>query len=374
MKAFKLKPVKRIHLPACLSGLSSGRLPARIPSFLSVRRSVRPPEKRSPLEARYAWIGGAAEIKKKTDSSRRAAKKNALLVSAAFLLLFALSAYTSSAGTLEELLVRPEEGSRSVSLELMLSLEDESYSETVDIEIVPEGYVPQASEGDGYSEAENRIRSVLYRLPSVLSSDSSGSSLRLPSEIDGVRLSWKLPQAGPSYLILAAGAALAAVIWFARDEGLKNRLEADRRAIEDELPSVVMQLSLMMNAGLVLSSAFEEVVRQYESSDSPMARLLRRIDAESRGSNESFVGVLYRYALASGIKDLIRFAGMMADQQGRGSELAEKLERERQQLWNARLSSAKGRSKTAETKLSFPLMLVLLSLVLISVGPALMEL
>ena len=80
-----------------------------------------------------------------------------------------------------------------------------------------------------------------------------------------------------------------------------------------------------------------------------------------------------RPARQSGIRDLIRFSSLALDCSGRGAELSEKLDRERQQLWNVRLNQAKARAKEAETKLCLPLMILLLVLVVIAIAPALME-
>ena len=54
-------------------------------------------------------------------------------------------------------------------------------------------------------------------------------------------------------------------------------------------------------------------------------------------------------------------------------ELAEKLDRERRQLWGSRLNAAKAKAREAETKLSLPLMLLLLVMVVIAISPALLE-
>ena len=89
--------------------------------------------------------------------------------------------------------------------------------------------------------------------------------------------------------------------------------------------------------------------------------------------NVPFVNALYVYARQSGIRDLIRFSTLALDCSGRGSELAEKLDRERQQLYAGRLNQAKAKAREAETKLCLPLMILLLVLVVIAIAPALLE-
>ena len=45
----------------------------------------------------------------------------------------------------------------------------------------------------------------------------------------------------------------------------------------------------------MLSAAFEEILRQNEASVTPMARLLRRVDEESRAGNENLQGIMRRF-------------------------------------------------------------------------------
>jgi hypothetical protein len=90
-------------------------------------------------------------------------------------------------------------------------------------------------------------------------------------------------------------------------------------------------------------------------------------------TNESFVKALYRFAQGTGSRDFLRLAALIADHASRGSELACKLERERNQLWEGRLQLAQARAREVETKLCFPLMLLLCVIVVIAVAPALME-
>lgn len=134
-----------------------------------------------------------------------------------------------------------------------------------------------------------------------------------------------------------------------------------------------LQMILLLNAGLTVDGSFQKLVEENRDRDHPLYRALASLEAESRATNLPFVNALYVYARQSGIRDLIRFSSLALDCSGRGAELAEKLDRERQQLWNVRLNQAKAKAKEAETKLCLPLMILLLVLVVIAIAPALME-
>ena len=145
------------------------------------------------------------------------------------------------------------------------------------------------------------------------------------------------------------------------------------RAVESQLYNISLQLSLYLNAGLVLSAALRELISDMDGSDTAPAKLLRQVYEVSCNKNMPFESVLFDAAKEMKSKDLLRFSLLLIDSRSKGSELCEKLERERIQMQNSRLSDARARAKTAETKLCFPLMLLLIALVAICIAPAVMN-
>ena len=215
----------------------------------------------------------------------------------------------------------------------------------------------------------------LIRLADELSRPGPGERLMLPTTTEhGIRLQWR-PQKSHLWLLPASAAVLlAALIYLSRLDAIKKGLLRKRRAVEDELPNLSLQLTLLLNAGLVVTAAFDEILRANGDRPHPLYQILNRIRSHCDQTNESFVRALYRFSQTTGSRDFLRLATLVADHASRGSELADKLERERSHLWEGRLQQAQARAKEVETKLCFPLMLLLGVLVVISISPALMEL
>ncbi len=216
------------------------------------------------------------------------------------------------------------------------------------------------------------MRRALNDLGKELSFDESGASLILPAEYEGASLEWSAAGGATSLELIPFAMLVLAALYFSRYDALEKRLKARALAIERELPSLALQLVLLLNAGLVLSAALEELLERHAEDDGALYRALRNIKLGAKGGNMSFESELYSFARRSGSRDFIRLASMILDHAGRGSELASKLEKEREILWNSRLSIAKSRAKEAETRLCFPLMLLLLVLVVIAAAPAFM--
>lgn len=81
-----------------------------------------------------------------------------------------------------------------------------------------------------------------------------------------------------------------------------------------------------------------------------------------------------RMAKESGIRELMRVSNIISDNIKKGVELTGKLQAESEMLWLERKKSCEERGRLAETKLTLPLMIFLMVLMIITVAPALLEL
>lgn len=132
-------------------------------------------------------------------------------------------------------------------------------------------------------------------------------------------------------------------------------------------------MGLYLDAGLVISRAFDELVEMNRENKRPLYAALRSIQKDSKEKNLLPFGQLFIFARKIRSKALMRFALLVMDNQNKGSTLSDKLTAESSQMQNESLSLAKAEAKKAETKLCFPLMLLLVSLIIVCSAPALMQ-
>lgn len=222
--------------------------------------------------------------------------------------------------------------------------------------------------------SENIKRSVTLSVDN-LNKESSGQSLRLPEKNEeGLIFSWTIAKRSAPFFLIPLCALLVVFLYFSQTDSVKKIAKQRKAAIEEELPNLALQLILLLNAGLVVHAAFQEILVQNKDSIHPLYEILEKLSFQCNQSNESLVKVFYSFSQRSGNRNLIRFMTLVSDHEIRGSELSQKLQREKDILWENRLQRAKGKAKQAETKLCLPLMMLLLVLVVISVAPALLEL
>ncbi|MBQ0078650.1 MAG: hypothetical protein KBS66_01995 [Eubacterium sp.] len=218
----------------------------------------------------------------------------------------------------------------------------------------------------------------LRMITGALNSDCTSPKVLLPTSLKtGASVRWHREKRNNGPFIALLTMVLVACVYINQHSEAKK--ERDRRfeSVMGQLPQFVNRLVLLLSAGLVLSSAFEKTVSEtigYSRNDKDYFTVnMKRIYTSVHGANGSFNEEFRDFARASGIKELMRISNIISDNISKGVELNEKLEGESQLLWINRKKLCEERGRLAETKLTLPLVMFLMVLVVITVAPALLE-
>lgn len=143
-----------------------------------------------------------------------------------------------------------------------------------------------------------------------------------------------------------------------------------REAIISELPDFTNRLVLLMNAGMVLSQAIEKIANEPGNSFfySELSRLTGRVNT----LNTSLPDEIRELARRSGVRELLRLSNIITDNFDKGSELVSKLEQEAGLMWHMSRKQVEEKGRLAESKMTFPMALMLLPLIVITAAPAFM--
>ena len=156
-----------------------------------------------------------------------------------------------------------------------------------------------------------------------------------------------------------------------KEKRRRRKEEEDvKKHILMELPEFTNKLVLLLNAGLVLRSAIEIIAE--EESDSILSRELRSITLNMKSVNSTFEDEFRNLARKTGLRELLRLSNIFTDNIDKGSELVKKLDIEASFMWQMSKKQVEERGRIAESKLTFPMALMLLSLILVTSAPALM--
>ena len=270
---------------------------------------------------------------------------------------------------------------RSERYDLNLIINDEKETIQRDITLVLQANTGEKSRSllSTGNDREAEIEAEVDKLISEIEY-SKEKKIRLPSKLhDGTSIRWigAERKAGSAAVMIPLIYATLVVL-MAMDAVKEDKTEAEeRKAILRGLPRFCNQLYLMMNAGLILSDAFDTITASYqerkEESLSSFEKDLAGLREETCGHRISTAHVINEYAVRHDVKEMIRISAILSENEKRGSDVIESLERESRYLWDERKIVARESGKAIDTKMSYPLGLLLIVLIVITIAPALLN-
>ena len=281
-------------------------------------------------------------------------------------------------------LIRPAAGESAghITLNAVVRSQYGTFERKYDIRLDPQEKrsddSPAKEDVSGEQGAEDMIRGELRTIASGFNEDLSHRRIPLPMTLDsGEAISWRRLRSSNTLLLAAMTVFIILLIYRSRFRPLEKRTHKQQQSVLGQLPLFLNELVLLLNAGLVLSQAFERTVQQSVSGDDDTDYFrsnLRRIYHTVHQANGSLQEELRVFAKASGVSELMRVSNIISDNIGKGVELNTKLERESESLWLSRRLRAEERGRLAETKMTLPLSIFLCVLIIITVAPALLQL
>ncbi len=248
--------------------------------------------------------------------------------------------------------------------DLDLVIEPGMTEETAEEEAEPEEGTTAGP--DPWAEIEDRVRNDPARkkvtLPAVLS--------------DGTKVSYERRRDLSLIPLFAMGVILFLCIYTARFDSLKKAEKRARESVSEELPGFISKLELLLASGTVVDNCFRRIIEEHRitgETDNYFYQRLAMMEKNVRSTNSSYIDELAVFARESGVHEFIRLAGILEDGVTKGVDLTEKLENEGRYLWFSRKNRAEEMGKLADTKLTLPLVILLLSLVIITIAPAMLK-
>ncbi len=282
-------------------------------------------------------------------------------------------------------MVRPDSGGEEGRGSFLVTIRGDKDVFEKKVSVALDPYGTKKKEGSDASKEEEeladeeRIGQELRSMVSGFNEDSSKKQILLPAKLkSGESLSWEQQSSRNTIPILAVGMLVMAVLYKGRFRELEKRKQQERESVIRQLPEFVNRLVLLLNAGLVLTTAFERSVEESMALSDPKKDYfygrIHEIYVHVKTANGSMHRELREFAKASGIKELIRVSNIISDNVSKGTSLTEKLQAESEILWMNRKKNCEERGRLAETKLTLPLVIFLLVLIVITIAPALLEL
>ena len=234
-----------------------------------------------------------------------------------------------------------------------------------------------AGKDDIEAEREAEITGIITNIE--LSEDER---INLPARLsDGSRLKWSIKEKAVNtnfIFIPLMYIALVILVIKSSVDSVRDTGKEIRQSIIMGMPRFSNQLLLMMNAGMILSDAIERISSSYRILGEENMGFFEHEMAELADKNmdhrTSTATLINDLAAKYNVKELMRISTILTENERRGSDVIDNLERESRYLWDDRKIIARERGRMIDTKMSYPLAILLFMLIVITMAPAMMNL
>lgn len=339
------------------------------------------------LEEKYKDIYGEGEYGGEVSALREKILKRYVLI---VVLIILTLIYSATAGNQSAAKVkvrdgqlisveRPKKGEAPVRLDAKVwaSSEDVQVGAEKRILIAPQNAV-KAEEGMLKEEPESvRLERKISTVTRSLNQDTTSGSIVLPTQLeDGTKLRWQQINRSSSPILIFVFLFTGFLVYKSRYDSVLAEEKTAKASIIRELPEFINKLVLLLSSGIVMQVAIEKIIdddiKLRGGNTTYFYDQMRKIYHKSKETNAPMHIEFYRFARRSKVRELVRVTGILMDNVSKGSDLVIKLQREGEMLWFARKKQSEEKGRLAETKMTLPLVILLLVLVMITIAPALL--
>ncbi len=259
-----------------------------------------------------------------------------------------------------------EEEGVPVDIRVVMTYKDKE--ESFDIKTVVYPYIP---------EGEDLLIKQIYDKAKAENEDNRYEDYyRLPSDINGRKISWKEIKEPVIPIVTVIGFSLVFGLWLGADRDLNRKYEDRNRQMMIDYAEFVSKLQILLSSGATIRTAFEHMVLDYRKSRlkgggrryvyEELELCVRKLgDGMSEGACYEYFGkrcnlLCYRKLMSILIQNLRK-----------GTDgLIEAMDSEVHAAFEERKAMAKRMGEEAQTKLIFPMMLQLGVVMIIIMIPA----
>ena len=225
---------------------------------------------------------------------------------------------------------------------------------------------------------EDKVIAALKKATSKLEYSSDLEYVILPSIVEDSEIKWNEKNESKASSLILIMLMLIAFIVSGRYQKINKEIKMRKEQREREFPGFISKFVLLLNSGLIPQYALEKIVIDYNQyrETGKIKVLYDELSSVLNNVNEGNASLsveLREYARRTKSKEIQRFVTILTENIDTGSNLVEKLEREADYAWENRKLIAEEKGRLAESKLAFPLGILLVVMLIIIITPAFME-
>jgi len=221
---------------------------------------------------------------------------------------------------------------------------------------------------------EEEIRQMLI---DIANPDTSFDYISLPTELRDLGISWRLPdepQDNSVVMIFVGGLFVVMLLFFLMDSDVDKKIKMKRERIKSDFPEFISKYVLLLGCGMTTYDSFRKIMDDnmdlLKMSDKhpiymELETTLREIEL---GKAEVFA--YEDFGLRCRINEAMKFSSLVTQNLRRGTDDLQMLLRKQvNDVWEVYKADMRRRGEEAGTKMMFPMMLSLVSVLLVVIYP-----
>ncbi len=170
-----------------------------------------------------------------------------------------------------------------------------------------------------------------------------------------------------SFSGLLCGVLLAAVLPYGIHLSINSAVDAKKDAILSEFPKMVSRLTLLINAGMLVRRAWDEVANS-DHKEKLYAEM--RITSKDMQEGMSIEAAMNAFASRCGIREMRKFSSIFVQAVNRGAaDSIESMKIMADEAWEQKKQISKQKGEAASGKLMIPNMIMFAGILLVVVAP-----
>lgn len=156
------------------------------------------------------------------------------------------------------------------------------------------------------------------------------------------------------------------------DKGLNDKIEKRRLSLQLEFPDFINKLTLLVNAGMTISKAWEKIVIDNRKNSPLYIEMTYALSEIKAGKPEAIA--YEEFGRRCKVKEIIRFVSVIIlNLKKGGADVVPVLKVQAMECWEMRKALAQRVGEEASTKILIPLMIMFVGIIIIVATPAILS-
>lgn len=222
------------------------------------------------------------------------------------------------------------------------------------------------------SEQERFLKSAERALKQSSEESRYETEWKLPEKINGESVVWEERKGSKAVFLLGVSCAAAVFVFFLKDSDLKKKVKAREQEILWEYPTVVSRLTLYLNAGMTIKSAWKKAADgQRRQTGKKYVYEEMQLTCYEMNSGIPETEAYERFGKRCALQPYIKLTTLLTQNIKKGNSiLLERLKEETQLALLDRKNKIRIAAEEAGTKLLIPMMLMMAVVMILIMVPA----